>query len=149
MGDAYQNIIVTPCIVKSWLYASGDSRCVSACVSWTRMISASMPPRIKKTSAVTRYRLPIVLWSTVASTPKRPGGVSHVRVRRSTGAVAMGARVATTNPLLERLEVRGERLQVARRHRHVGHVAARLDRLCADDPPHQIGLCVRQRARSD
>jgi hypothetical protein len=32
-GAAYQNIIVTPCMVNSWSYASGESTCRSAAAS--------------------------------------------------------------------------------------------------------------------
>src|SRR6185437_12697158 len=91
----------------------------------------------------------MVLWSTVARMPYRPGRASHVSWSRSTGAVAMGARVATAIPLSESLEVCGERLQVARWQRQGRNVAARLDGLRRDDPPHEIRLCVRQSAGRD
>src|ERR1051326_333107 len=53
------------------------------------MSAASMPPASRNTSAVKRYRLAMILWSTVASRPNSDGGVSQSRVRCST-VVATG-----------------------------------------------------------
>src|SRR6185312_17537694 len=91
----------------------------------------------------------MVLWSTVARMPYRPGRDSHVSWSRSMGAVEMGAMVATAIPLFERLEVRGQRLQIACGYGDGRHVAAGLDGLRPDDPAHQVGFRVRQRAGGD
>ncbi len=48
-----RKIIVVPCIVNSWLYASGERKVLSGAPSWQRISSASSPPRRKKRKAVT------------------------------------------------------------------------------------------------
>jgi len=53
MGTANRNIIVTPCMVKNWLYASGPSTWFSGRASWARMVAASRPASTKKMKAVT------------------------------------------------------------------------------------------------
>ena len=72
IGMTNRKIIVVPCIVKSWSYASGDSCLPSAVSSWMRMASAIRPPTRKKNSVRTRYMIPIRLWSTVESHERRP-----------------------------------------------------------------------------
>ena len=47
-----KKIIVTPCIVITWLKASGPSTVFSGVISWVRISSASTPPAIRKTIAV-------------------------------------------------------------------------------------------------
>ena len=56
-----RKIIVVPCIVKSWLYFSGERNVFSGDPSWMRSSSASAPPRQKKTRVVYRYMIPIFL----------------------------------------------------------------------------------------
>ena len=53
-GEAYQKIMVTPCMVNSWLYCSGVSRRSLLWASWSRMTAASSPPSTRNTKAVTR-----------------------------------------------------------------------------------------------
>jgi hypothetical protein len=43
------------------LYFSGLRRVFSGTASWVRMSSASTPPRMKNTSTVARYMIPIFL----------------------------------------------------------------------------------------
>ena len=78
-----RNTIVVPCMVKIWLYWEAVSTVPLGWASWRRMRSASMPPRQKKTSAVTAYMIPIFLWSTVVNQDQTPV-VSFGR-RRMTG----------------------------------------------------------------
>jgi hypothetical protein len=56
-----RKIIVVPCMVKSWLYFSGERKVFSGDPSCTRISRASTPPRQKKTSVVYRYMIPIFL----------------------------------------------------------------------------------------
>jgi hypothetical protein len=52
IGMTKRKIIVVPCIVKSWLKASGDTNVPFGVASWMRIISASRPPIRKKMNAV-------------------------------------------------------------------------------------------------
>src|ERR1041384_5986234 len=60
-----RKIMVVPCIVNSELNVSALTSVLSGFISWTRMMSASIPPIRKKRNAVVPYRMPIRLWSTV------------------------------------------------------------------------------------
>ena len=42
-GTANRNIIIVPCIVKSWLYSDGPTSVLSGTASWMRMTSARNP----------------------------------------------------------------------------------------------------------
>jgi hypothetical protein len=52
IGITKRKIIVVPCIVKSWLKASGETNVLPGVASWIRIISASRPPSRKKANAV-------------------------------------------------------------------------------------------------
>jgi hypothetical protein len=52
-GMTTRKIMVSPCMVKSWLYASAERRFPFGRASWSRMSSASIPPRRKNMIAVT------------------------------------------------------------------------------------------------
>jgi hypothetical protein len=54
IGDAYRKIIVIPCMLNSWLYASGLSRWRAGAESCARIAAASRPPTSMKVKAVTR-----------------------------------------------------------------------------------------------
>ncbi len=45
--------MIVPCIVNSWLYASGPTRSSFGWASWARITSASRPAMKKKTNDVT------------------------------------------------------------------------------------------------
>src|SRR3982751_1181710 len=89
----------------------------------------------------------MILWSTVARTPYSPGAVSQMRVRRSPNGAGMV--VVAMMPLFQRLEIREQRLQIARRDRHHRHVVARFDRLRVADPPREVAARVLERARGE
>jgi hypothetical protein len=50
-GTAKRNIMIVPCIVKSWLYVSGRRRSFAGTASWVRMRRARMPASTKKRNA--------------------------------------------------------------------------------------------------
>jgi hypothetical protein len=52
IGITNRKTIVTPCIVKIWLYWSAFSNVPSGPASWARISSASIPPIRKNTRAV-------------------------------------------------------------------------------------------------
>src|SRR5687768_3908492 len=85
--------MVMPCMVNSWLYVSSLRNVFSGTASWTRRSSASTPPMMKKTKAVTTYRMPIRLWSTVVSHETRTLVAVGLRIRgcRVVTATAIGA----------------------------------------------------------
>src|SRR3954468_2749949 len=72
IGTTNRKIIVVPCIVNSWLYVCGVSSVLSAWLSCRRIISASTPPRMKKTKVRTRYMIPMRLWSVVVTHDVQP-----------------------------------------------------------------------------
>ena len=53
--------MVTPCIVKTWLYRSADSSWLPGTDSCRRMSSASTPPTRRKKNDATPYMMPIFL----------------------------------------------------------------------------------------
>ncbi len=59
--------MIVPCIVNSWLYCSGERNCMPGRASSVRISSAITPPTMKNTNDVTRYILPMSLWSVVRS----------------------------------------------------------------------------------
>src|SRR5215204_154853 len=63
-----------------------------------RISTARMPPRMKKTKAVTMKRLPTVLWLTLVSWPQKPGGLLQVfsSAARSCSSTVSSARAAST-----------------------------------------------------
>src|SRR4051795_3758344 len=85
IGTTNRKIIVVPCIVKSSLYVCGVSSVLSAWLSCRRIISASVPPRMKKQKVRTRYMIPIFLWSVVVTHDVQPRGS-----RRASWAVTWG-----------------------------------------------------------
>ena len=66
--------MVTPCMVKSWLYRSGPIRSFSGRASWVRMVSAARPATRKKAKEVTMKRRPMILWFTGMNQPQKPEG---------------------------------------------------------------------------
>ena len=92
-GITAKKIIVVPCIVKSALYAPGPMKSPRGWASWIRIKRASSPARAKKTAEVTRYMIPIFLWSTVVNQSRRlPGGTSLVS--RSGWSAALSGNVS-------------------------------------------------------
>src|SRR5204863_270770 len=67
-----KKIIVTPCIVKIWLYWSALSNVLSGLASWLRINRASTPPIRKNANALKPYSIPIFLWSTVVNQLHQP-----------------------------------------------------------------------------
>ncbi len=88
-GVANISSMIVPCIVNAWLNCSLDMICRPGLASSARISSAMTPPIRKNPNAVTRYSVPIVLWSVVVShlmllrslTPRlcpRPARASHL-----------------------------------------------------------------------
>ncbi len=71
-GMTTKKIIVSPCIVKIWLYRSAERTSPSGPASCARISSASLPPTTKKVSDATAYMMPMRLWSTVVSQDFQP-----------------------------------------------------------------------------
>src|SRR5438128_9480838 len=99
------------------------------------MISASRPPTRKKTSAVTPYRTPIRLWSTVVTQLHHPlVAVGRASRRRGRGAMPYSPSPATEAigsqppPSLQRLEIRDQRVDLVLCEPEVRHVRSGLDR---------------------
>jgi hypothetical protein len=67
-----RKIIVSACIVKSWLKCSASMTVPFGTASCVRMSSAWTPPHMKKENAVIPYRTPIRLWSTVVIHDQTP-----------------------------------------------------------------------------
>ncbi len=72
IGITNRKTIVSPCIVKIWLYWSAFKTVPFGCASCARIRSASRPPTMKKANAVTPYMIPIFLWSTVVNQLQKP-----------------------------------------------------------------------------
>ncbi len=66
-GVANISSMIVPCIVNAWLNCSFDMICRPGRASSARMNSAITPPMQKNANDVTRYNVPIVLWSVVVS----------------------------------------------------------------------------------
>ncbi len=66
-GVANISSITVPCIVNAWLNCSFDRNWLPGLASSARISSASTPPIRKNANDVTRYRVPMVLWSVVVS----------------------------------------------------------------------------------
>ena len=64
-GMMAKKIIVSACIVKSWLNTPALIRVLSASANCRRISNASNPPTRKKLTAETPYKMPMRLWSTV------------------------------------------------------------------------------------
>ena len=89
-GITARKIIVTPCMVNTWLYRSADSSFCSGAASCARIARASMPPITKNTSAEAPYMMPIFLWSTVLTHERHPVRVRG-RVNTPSALCAVGA----------------------------------------------------------
>ena len=76
-GIRKKKIITTPCIVKSLLYMSGDTRSPRGVSSSSRTPAAKRPPIAKKIVIEIRYSIAIRLWSLVRSHEARPCGASR------------------------------------------------------------------------
>lgn len=66
-GVANISSMIVPCIVNAWLNCSFDMICRPGRASSARMKSAITPPMQKNANDVTRYNVPMVLWSVVVS----------------------------------------------------------------------------------
>src|ERR1041385_862916 len=141
-----RKIMVVPCIVNRELNVSALTSVLSGFISWTRMISASIPPSRKKVNAVQPYRIPIRLWSTVVIQLQMPvfGGAWAAGAWSST-EVAMAA-----SGLLVRAEIRHQRgdLRVGElpRQHHQGPL---LDRVGIAEPLPDVLRGVLQHPRDD
>ncbi len=65
VGVANSSIMIVPWMVNNWLYCSLLTTCSPGRISSARISIASSPANRKKPNAVTRYRLPMTLWSVV------------------------------------------------------------------------------------
>src|SRR5713226_2646328 len=125
------------------------------------MSSASRPPTMKKTSAVTPYRIPMRLWSTVVTQPHHPlVAVGRASRRRGRGAVPYSPSPATEAigsqppPSLQAFEIRDQRTDLVLCEPEARHVRARLDRRRIVQPVAEVagvvlegGPCERGPAR--
>ena len=87
IGITTRKIIVTPCIVKTWLYRAAESSFWPGAASWARMARASPPPMAKKNSDAAPYMMPIFLWSTVLTQDRHPV-LARGRAKTPRGACA-------------------------------------------------------------
>src|SRR4051794_2474085 len=161
-GTAKRNIIVVPCVVKSWLYRSGSRTAFLGPASCTRMSSARIPPSRKNTKAVRMNRRPMSLWSVDVSQPTNPGRRPQVRSRASISATSAAdaaaappesgpfpaplRRATDASGLFQALQVIEQRVHVPGPDRVHRHADARLDPLRVDDPARQVPPRVRQDA---
>ena len=103
------------------------------------MSSASTPPTAKKKSVVSRYRMPMRLWSTVATQANRPLlALGSGRVLEHCGRWRRCSSQA--------LEEADEVIHLGVGQVQVGHLAARLDGLRVLQPARQVGRRVLQDA---
>jgi len=140
-----------PCIVNSSLYCSGVSTCAFGVASCTRITSANTPEIAKKISAVTTYRTPMRLWSTVPKYPGIPGASSQTsRMSSGSGALGRGQRGGHLRPS----RYADDRLHVVARDRRGRHERPRFVVPRVLDPALQIarrvleGLGADTRART-
>jgi hypothetical protein len=98
IGVAKKNSMIVPCIVKSWLYCSGERNCRPGRASSPRMSIAITPPTTNHVRAVTKYIRPIVLWSVVRKRPssRDPLSARGTPVARLT--IGAGAMVMRSPP---------------------------------------------------
>src|ERR1041384_1131859 len=141
-----RKIRVVPCIVNSELNVSALTSVLSGFISWTRMMSASIPPIRKKRNAVVPYRMPIRLWSTV---------VIQLQMPVFDGAWAAGAWSSTevamaASGLLVRAEVGHQRGDLrARELPGQHHQRSFLDRVGIAEPLPDVLRGVLQQPRDD
>src|ERR1043166_4887166 len=141
-----RKIMVVPCIVNSELNVSALTSVLSGFISWTRMMSASIPPIRKKRNAVVPYRMPIRLWSTV---------VIQLQMPVFDGAWAAGAWSSTevamaASGLLVRAEVGHQRGDLrARELPGQHHQRSFLDRVGIAEPLPDVLRGVLQQPRDD
>ncbi|GAA5615773.1 hypothetical protein Spla01_06990 [Streptomyces platensis] len=90
-GVANISSMIVPCIVNAWLNCSFDMIWRPGRASSARMSSAIRPPTQKNANDVTRYIVPMVLWSVVVShfTTAMPG--CFLRTGGAAGAVSAAA----------------------------------------------------------
>src|SRR5882724_4927349 len=93
------------------------------CASCARMNSASRPALKKKKNAVTMYRMPMRLWSTVVKKPGIPGASSHTPSTTSSVTGTTGSGSCSVVISIEALEVADDGLRLRRgqvdaRHQH-------------------------------
>src|SRR6266511_282086 len=151
-----RKIMVTPCMVKIWLYFSAVSSFPFGRASCERISSASTPPIRKNTKEVKKYRTPIRLWSTVVIQPQKPAvevGRRKMRLSlRTTGSITVsaisppGGHGDARTGSLEALQISDQRFDLPRRQRGPagliagpdGHVVARLHGLGVAKPVGQV-----------
>src|SRR5437763_15493976 len=71
-GIRKKKIIATPCMVKSLLYVSGDTRAPSGVSKWTRIMVAKTPPTKKKKVTETSYKRAMRVWPEGTSQERMP-----------------------------------------------------------------------------
>src|SRR5271166_1065075 len=116
------------------------------------MTRASKPPSSRNANAVTIYRSPIFLWSTVESQPVMPGFVFHISssslAETSACDATLGTRsaeaVTTSAPLLQCLQIGADTFELGTRYLHGRHPSARFDGLRIGDPTRQRTDRMRQ-----
>src|SRR5262245_39670453 len=133
MGITNRKTIVTPCIVKSWLYWSAFSRCWSGRASWLRISSASSPPIRKKANAETPYMIPIFLWSTVVSQLQKPV-VAVGRRRSPRGAGTLTLAISSPPSSRQAVQVGRQRVDLVLGQPVVRHLRALLHRVRVAQP---------------
>src|SRR6266508_4325114 len=146
-----RKIIVTPCMVKHWLYVEADRIVPFGRANWSRMNRASIPSMRKNAKAVMPYRIPIRLWSTVVIQLQNP--VVAVG-RRSRPPLAPSARtltvaIAARPPSLQGHQVGDDRLHLLVGEPVVGHPRPRLHRRGAVQPPFMVGPVRGEDAASE
>src|SRR4051794_21281896 len=125
------------------------------CASCRRISSASIPPTRKKPKAVTPYRMPIRLWSTVVNHDAKPvmargrrrmAGCSSIR-STSAGVVTVGSRTVAISRLpecgwrsLQRIQVGDQLSDLVLAEIEVRHHRSRLHGGRVEEPPAQVGV---------
>src|SRR5919199_3304382 len=149
-----RKIMVVPCMVNTALYAPGCRKVLRGTASWMRIRSASSPPSSMKPKLVTRYRMPMSLWSTVVNHRNAPVGRSFSTAGAGYGEAMVAIRLSlrgdpSCESSLEALQVVDQGVQVGWAHVLEGrHEHTRLDRLRIADPRAQGVRRVGDHARA-
>ena len=94
-GMANISSMIEPCIVNAWLNCSFDMICSPGRASSARISSAITPPTMKNANAVTRYSVPIFLWSVVVTHSTHDGRGDRPAGRPVTATSAVGPTAPT------------------------------------------------------